>query len=177
MAIEFHCEHCGRMVRAPDDAAGKRGRCPSCHQTVYIPTPSDQIEPLELEPMDEKAEREREKLLRETYELETRILSDREAPPENVRAGQHKTPEGAMPPPAPGAADVDVKSLVIDYAVAMAEGRLSDAEEYAEQIRPHMKRAEDVMQQLTVDEIMPERLQDIPRPVLVGFFKQLRAGA
>mgnify|MGYP000946439218 CR=1 FL=1 len=51
MAIEFHCEFCGKQVRAQDEHAGKRAKCPSCHQSVYVPTPSDQIEALGIEPL------------------------------------------------------------------------------------------------------------------------------
>lgn len=30
MAIEFGCGECGKLLRVPDDAAGKQARCPSC---------------------------------------------------------------------------------------------------------------------------------------------------
>lgn len=168
MAIELHCEHCGKLVRAPDDAAGKHGKCPACHQSVYIPTPSDAIEPLPFAPLDETEEERQKRLAAEAARLQAELLHDREAPPE--RAGESRRVEQAIPPP-----KLDMETLIINYAAAMAEGRLEDAEKAAEQIRSDPRAAEDVMQRLTVDEIPPPQLANIPRPVLVGFFKQLRS--
>jgi hypothetical protein len=56
----------------------------------------------------------------------------------------------------------------------MADGNLDEAESLAREIRRDLRRAEDVMQRLTMDEIPPAQLAGIKRPVLVGFFKQLR---
>jgi predicted RNA-binding Zn-ribbon protein involved in translation (DUF1610 family) len=38
--IEFPCPQCGRPVRTPSTAAGKKGKCPSCGVVVQIPKPS-----------------------------------------------------------------------------------------------------------------------------------------
>ena len=65
-------------------------------------------------------------------------------------------------------------ALVINYAAAMAAGDLAKAESFATQIRQNPRAAEEVMQRITVDQIPPPQLAKIPRPVLVGFFKQLR---
>ena len=35
--IEFSCRHCGKLVRTPAEAAGKRGKCPHCQGVVQIP--------------------------------------------------------------------------------------------------------------------------------------------
>lgn len=168
MSIEFHCNHCGKLVRAPDDAGGKHGKCPSCHQSVYIPLPSDQVEPLEIAPVDEAEERERARLLKESQDLQRRLLNERDLP----------TGMGAAPPPSSAGQvmppRLDMETLVIEYAQAMAAGNLEQAEQLAADIRTDMKTAEDVMQRLMLDELPPKRLAKIPRPVLVGFFKQLR---
>lgn len=37
MPIEFHCPECGKLLRVPDDAAGKQARCPSCGAVATIP--------------------------------------------------------------------------------------------------------------------------------------------
>lgn len=168
MPIELHCEHCGKLVRAPDEAAGKHGKCPSCHQTVYIPTPPDEIEPLPLQPIDEDAEREAERARREAAALQKALLEDRAASPE-LPGGDKPNLAGQILEPR-----LDMETLVIEYAAAMARGDLAQAEEYAEQIKRDLRAAEDVMQRITVDELPPPQLADIPRPVLVGFFKQLR---
>jgi hypothetical protein len=168
MSIEFHCNHCGKLVRAPDDAGGKHGKCPACRQSVYIPMPADQIEPLEIAPVDESEERERDRLLKESQDLQRRLLEEREIPRGT-----------ATPPPSPGAQvmppSLDIETLVIEYAEAMAAGNLEQAEQLAASIRADMDTAREVTQRLMLDEIPPERLAKIPRPVLVGFLKQLQA--
>ncbi|WP_425617066.1 hypothetical protein NA78x_000735 [Anatilimnocola sp. NA78] len=40
MTIEFPCPQCAQLVRTPDAAAGKRGKCPSCAAVVQIPLAS-----------------------------------------------------------------------------------------------------------------------------------------
>ncbi len=195
MPIELHCEHCGKPVRAPDDAAGKRGVCPACHQSVYIPTPSDQLEPLDISPVDSEEERERARLLRESQQLASNILHDREMPADrgggDRRAGERASaergssasrgaPPGAQPaagasrPPPPP--PIDVRKLLIQYVRAMVDGELAVADRLAEHIRRDMPRAEEEMQQISNDELPPTEIATIPRPVLIGFFKQLRSG-
>lgn len=187
MVIEFHCPFCGKTIRTSEENAGRHGKCPSCHQSVYVPTPPEKIEPLRLEPLDPAFEKQREREERATQEFQHRLLHERDLPPETAGTGRHAggvpgrasasgarsahAPGGAHPPPAP---DVDVERLVIDYALRMAEGDLERAEALAGEIRRCHRQADDVIQRIMQDEILPAPLSKIPRPVLVGFFKQLR---
>lgn len=167
MAIEFHCNHCGRLIRASAEHGGKRGKCPSCHQSIYIPTPSEDLEPLPLAPLDQSEEHERERLLDESRELAQRLRDEKDVPPEAARP--------PLPEPVGDVRlDIDMEGLIIDYAAEMAAGNLAAAEELAADIRSDMPQAEEVIQRLMVDELPPPRLAKIPRPVLVGFLKQLR---
>ena len=168
MAIEFHCEHCGKPIKAPDEAGGKHGKCPSCHQSVYVPSSSPEREPLSLTPVDDGEERDRERLLRESRAFQNRLLNEKDLPPERLSAATPRREAGVRPPV------LDMNTIVTDYALAMASGDLNRAESLAVDIRRNMRAAEDVMQRITVDEILPVKLEKIPRPVLVGFFKQLR---
>src|SRR5688500_10060952 len=45
MAIEFPCPTCRQLVRTPDAAAGKKGKCPSCGTVVIIPAPITVVAP------------------------------------------------------------------------------------------------------------------------------------
>ena len=45
MAIEVRCPSCGTLVRAPDDAEGKIGRCPKCHERFRIAAPAHRPAP------------------------------------------------------------------------------------------------------------------------------------
>lgn len=167
MAIEFHCNHCGRMIRASAEHSGKSGKCPSCHQSVYIPTPSEDLEPLRLAPLDQTEEQRRERLLDESRELAQRLRKEKDAPPEVAKP--------TLPEPVGDVRlEIDMEGLIIEYAVEMAAGNLVAAEELAADIRSDMSQAEEVIQRLMVDELPPPRLAKIPRPVLVGFLKQLR---
>jgi hypothetical protein len=40
MPIKVTCPKCGHVLHAPDDAGGKRGRCPNCTTVLTIPTES-----------------------------------------------------------------------------------------------------------------------------------------
>ncbi|HZN35673.1 MAG TPA: hypothetical protein VFB80_17710 [Pirellulaceae bacterium] len=40
MPIEFSCPACHQLVRTPDAAAGKKGKCPLCGAVVQIPAPA-----------------------------------------------------------------------------------------------------------------------------------------
>ena len=81
MPIEFHCSHCGHKVKAPDDAAGKRGKCPACKNSVYIPTPSEDLEPLTLAPLDTKEELLRKREEEKARQVVQQLRSDRTEPP------------------------------------------------------------------------------------------------
>jgi hypothetical protein len=67
-----------------------------------------------------------------------------------------------------------MQEAVINYAKAMAAGDLERAEELGREIRRDPRLGEEVIQRIMVDEIPPAELADVPRPVLIGFFKQLR---
>src|SRR6185436_7303725 len=41
MPIHFYCP-LGHRLAVPDDRAGKKGRCPICHQRVYVPVADPQ---------------------------------------------------------------------------------------------------------------------------------------
>ena len=165
MPIEFHCEKCGKSVRAPDEAAGKHGKCPTCHQSVYIP--SIDVEPLELAPLDEASEQADKQARAAAMKLAGQLETDN-AP----RGGG-----GADTPPRVGGQIAEPRmpmdQLVVAYAKAMAAGELNEAEQYANDIRRDKNKAKEAIQTLMSDEILPDALANVPRPVLVGFFKQL----
>lgn len=167
--IEFHCEHCGKHVRAPDEHAGKRAKCPSCQQSVFVPGAVGDDDMLKLEPLDTKFVAEQSRLIRETRDLQNRLLHERETLPEG--AVRHTTPGGGNDLPISAG---DVEALVIEYAQRMAAGELEPAQELSREIRKHRQAAEAVLQKLTIDEVPHPALAKIPRPVLMGFFKQLR---
>ena len=79
MAIVFHCEHCGKEIRAADTAGGKWGKCPTCHNKLYVPS-LEPGEELKLAPEDNKDLEREKQLMAETYRLTQDILKEREVP-------------------------------------------------------------------------------------------------
>jgi DNA-directed RNA polymerase subunit RPC12/RpoP len=60
MSISIACTQCGTTIKAPDEAAGKKGRCPKCKAVILIPELDDFVEPDEdfVEPEPESFETE-----------------------------------------------------------------------------------------------------------------------
>lgn len=166
MPIELHCNHCGKLVRAPEDSGGKHGKCPSCHQDVYIPTPSDALETLKISPLDPNSERERARLRHESNVVAARLLSERDGG-DGARGAGRAAPSPALTPH-------ELEEQVIQYCVMMAAGDLGPAESIATTARRQAKLLDDVINRLIADELPPTQLAKIPRPVLIGFLKQLR---
>ena len=173
MPIEFHCEHCDRMIRAADEHGGKHGKCPSCHQRVYIP--SSESEPLDLAPVDELAEKRARQQATESQRFADNILLDAGG----AGRGGADADLGRSAAAAPGAVppSVDVAELVNEYVIAMFDGDLQEGEAIAKQLRRHHKTVVEVVDRILADEIPPQALERIPRPVMMGFLKQLRLGA
>lgn len=168
MPIEFHCSHCNHLIRAPGEHAGKRGKCPHCKNSVYIPTPSEEIELFTLAPIDPAEEREKERLREETRALAQRIRGERDEIADSGRGGSTESPaqDARLP--------IDVEGTVVEYLAAMANGDLSTAEGLADDLRPSADRVREVIDRMTMDDLPPMRLAKIPRALLNGFLKQLR---
>src|SRR5688572_2428712 len=50
MPITVFCKRCANMIYAPDDGAGKMGKCPACQADVAIPYQSEQQAPVIFTP-------------------------------------------------------------------------------------------------------------------------------
>ena len=57
MSITFVCQYCRKEVKAPESAAGKRGKCPHCGETSFIPDPAVADDEIPLAPIDEEDEK------------------------------------------------------------------------------------------------------------------------
>jgi DNA-directed RNA polymerase subunit RPC12/RpoP len=53
MAILFDCPECGAPIRVGDEAAGRRGACPSCKAKIIVPEP--ETEPADASDADEES--------------------------------------------------------------------------------------------------------------------------
>ncbi len=168
MGIAFTCEFCGKKIEAPDNAGGRWGRCPACHNKLYIPKQdSNEEEELKLAPIDERDIAKQKQLLAEANKLAQQIMDEREIPSE---------PAGAAVVSASDE-EVDENQLtinIITYLRQMAEGDLDRAEGLANKIIPHRRNAAKILDQIALSEIPEPELADIPQQVLSGLIRTLR---
>lgn len=165
MAITFHCEYCHKKIEAPDSAGGKWGKCPACHNKVYIPG-LDSGEELKLEPLDENDLARQKRLIAETRKVEQEILSEKEVPDDSGEAGS-VTPASKM-------SDKELREDIVNYLRQMADGQLDYAERIAKSIIPKGKKALKILDEIALSEIPEPGLGDIPQQVLSGLIKTLR---
>ena len=176
MSIEIHCPSCSKLIRAPEDAGGKRGKCPYCKNSVYIPMPADEDDVIPVAPIDTDDERRAEELRQEALRYAASL--DKEVKP---RGGPSPGagPGGAAPPPrdgpravpAPGEV-IDIAGAVEQYVLAMRDSKLKTAQEAVGGLKEAGTRARDYVQGLLLDEV-PPTFQDVPPPLMKGVLKKL----
>jgi hypothetical protein len=173
MAITFHCDYCGKKIEANENAAGKWGKCPSCHNKIYVPNLNVEDD-LKLAPVDEEAEKRKRQLMDETFMLEQEILSERITPAET---NSDKTP------PAPDTAArvedvVDEDALyetIVKYLRQMADGELDDAAITFKSIESAPEVSLKLIDRIALADIPEAELSDIPPQVLAGLIRTLRS--
>jgi hypothetical protein len=170
MSIELHCPQCEKLIRAPDEAGGRHGKCPYCGRKVYIPMPEDQIEEIPLAPIDESEAEREERLRQEALDVAKSVLRDKSTIP--VDAGDEPVGgSGVRRPEVPGEV-VDLGEEVERFVLAMRDSKLDQAEQAVAALKRSGQRAKDYVQGLMVDEIPPE-YENVPLPLLKGFLKTL----
>ncbi|UCE48672.1 MAG: hypothetical protein JSW47_00705 [Phycisphaerales bacterium] len=165
MAIIFHCEYCNRKIEAADTAGGKWGKCPACHNKIYVPRPVSEDEELKLAPIDQTAEEKERQLMAETYRLTQDILQEREIP-DGPREASGVVYEMS---------DSELRKNVILYLRQMAQGELDEADSTGALIAPCRSRVTDILDIIALSEIPEPELADIPQQLLSGAIRALRA--
>jgi phage FluMu protein Com len=167
MAIVFHCQFCNKEIRAADTAGGKWGKCPKCHNKIYVPSidPDKEEEGLKLAPLDTEDLQRKRELMAETYRLTQDILEEREVPADSAE------PAGAMYE----MDDEELKKNVILFLRQMAAGELEEAERTSALIEPFAKKVEEIVDRIALSEIPEPQLANISPNVLSGFIRTLRS--
>jgi len=163
MAIVFHCEHCGKKIKASDNAGGKWDKCPACHNRLYVPGP-DTNEELKLAPIDKDDEEKQKELMDETYELTQEILLEREIP---------DGPPGTAKPLSETSEKELTKNIIL-YLRQMADGELDEALRTADLITPYSRQAVKILDRIALSEMPEPELADVPQQVLSGLIRNLR---
>lgn len=165
MAITFHCQHCDRKIEAADDTGGKWGKCPACHNRVYIPDLTVEDDGLKLAPVDEQEEARKKELMAETYQVSQDILQEREVP-----AGPDESPTERRA----GMSEKELTINIINYLRQMADGNLESAEKIAGAITPNRNKALEIVDRIALSDMPEPELADVPQHVLAGFIRILR---
>ncbi len=171
--MDFHCEHCGRLIKAPANSGGRRGKCPHCGGMAYIPAENEDAGELPLAPLDPEEERQRNRAMREAAQTYHHLLQDQTTPGEKGARGGVRPVERASE----GAARLSAKALnrmVVEYVEAMAEGRLGDAEALAARLSKYKSQVLAGLEAMAGEDLAGYGLPALPRPVLLGFLRQLR---
>jgi hypothetical protein len=164
MSIKLTCDHCGKRIEAPDSAGGKWGKCPKCHAKLYVPEPVADEDELRLAPLDESEIQKQQRLMAETFQLTREILEER------------ATPEPFTPPGGPGS-DISEEQLteyIIRYLRQMADSKLDEAQRTADQIVPHRRKANAILERLAKSDTPEPELEDIPQKLLLRLIGNLR---
>lgn len=164
MSIELHCPQCSKLIRAPDDAGGKKGKCPACGTTLYIPQPVDDDELIPLAPVDPSDEEREERMRREASRYAAQL--------DKAEGGKAGDIGDALEDDEPPGEVVDVPTAVNNYILAMRDSNLDDAENLVVQLKKAGQRAKDHVQGLMVDE-MPPNVKNVPPALVRGFLKTL----
>jgi len=164
MSITFHCEHCNKKIEAADSAGGKWGKCPACHNKIYVPNLKADGN-LKLAPIDETDEERKRRLMAETYKLTQDILQEREVPDGSIDTGE----------PITQMSEKELTKNIILYLRLMADGELDEAERLASSIASQGRRALPIIDRIALSEIPEPELADIAPQVLAGLIRTLRS--
>ncbi len=168
MSIELHCSKCGKLIRAPDEAGGSRGKCPYCKESVYVPMPHDDTEEIRIAPIDEQDERLERELRQESTDYVAAVGHETSTPEPASAAESYELMDTA---PFSDEA-VDVTDEVDAFIAAMRESKLDEADRIAARLKGTGTRARDYVQGLVLDE-MPPQIEGVPTPLVQGFLKKL----
>ncbi len=152
------------LIRAPDGAGGRRGKCPHCGRKMYIPMAESDIEAIPLAPVDEHEEAHDAKLRREATAYTAAIdhASERIPGPAGKAASQ-------------GAASVDtvdVADEVMRFMLAMRDSKLEAADQCVKRLTIAGSKSAEYVNGLMLDEL-PLRVENVPPPLVQGFLKTL----
>ena len=160
MAIMFHCDYCGKKIEAQDSASGKWGKCPSCHNRIYVPNLNIDDD-LKLAPVDEEEEAKKKQLMAETYRLNQDILQERDTPN-----------DGGISMPTSKISDKELTKNIIVYLRQMADADLYQANETIRVITPY-RQAKKILDKIALSEIPEPELADVAPQVLAGLIRTL----
>ena len=165
MTIRFNCEHCGKEIKAPDSAGGKRGKCPYCGQSNDVPSPivEDDDDIIPLAPIDEDDERRREEEAHRLYEQEAAMLS----------SSDNDTSPTAPLEQRENVSAADLYHFVVNYCLDMAAGNTERAQQHIASLRRHGGMGLQAVQDFLGGSVSEPALAKMPKTTLERYLMQL----
>ena len=164
--ISFACGSCGKEVRAPASAAGKRGKCPHCGQSNLIPAPAQAADEdddlLPLAPLDEEDERHRREELDRIFQQE-QVLRTGDDEPISTPLDQRDE-----------IGTEDLHPFVVNYCLDLAGSNLERAQAYADRLRRYGSLGKEAVAEFLDGKAIEPALDKLPARLLQGFLAQLR---
>ena len=165
MAITFHCTHCGKKIDAQDSAGGKWGKCPACHNKIYVPALTAVYDDeLKFAPVDEEEARKERELMAETFKLTQDILKEKD---DSSASSKGKASFKIS--------EKDLSKSIILYLRQMADSMLGDADNTLRAVKAHSAQAVAIIDKIAISDMPEPELADIPPHVLAGLIRKLRA--
>lgn len=183
-SIKLRCEHCGAGISAPREMAGKMSKCPSCGNTLYVPTPENEIEELPLTPEDDSDVRREQQLQEERRRLDKMIAGEERPPAEGAdktRGGSAEHKPGSQAGPAHAAdgsaagGTTRAQQALMRYLKALRDSDFDTAERALATLKMQPRTALELIDRLISDQLPPVELSDVPPGVYQGFLKTLRS--
>ncbi len=167
MSITFNCEKCGKKIVAPDEAGGRRGRCPYCQASNYIPSPikDDEIYDLAPEDADEEARRQKEldEIRRQSHALISELGNpELAAGPQGMEMRDDLKPE-------------DLHGYIVNYCLDMAGSKLDRAKTHLAELKKVKRMARSEVDRFISGDILEPALDAIPAKIRMGFLNTLKA--
>ena len=160
MSITIKCDGCQKEIKAPDAAAGKRGKCPYCGHSCYIPVPVSEDDLLPLAPDDEEEERKREQELRAQARELLAEMGGTSGPSVDEKEPHHVPAE-------------ELYHFVVNYCMDMASGKLERAETHVARLKRHGYTGLQAVEDFLTGRAEEEAMKIIPKPVLTAYLNQL----
>ncbi|HWL95421.1 MAG TPA: hypothetical protein VNT79_18020 [Phycisphaerae bacterium] len=185
MPIEFHCEHCNLLIRAPEAEAGQIGKCPRCAGRNYVPMPEAERAEIPLAPLDEADERRRASAAAEDAAIQMKLLReqtrdrDPTAKPAFKRVdapgpGTGVPASGSSAAAGSGTSRKQLAGMIVSFIEAMSAGNLEKADKLTAQLGEDRRMVSAIIDDMLSEDLAAYGLPTLPKPVLLGFLKQLR---
>jgi hypothetical protein len=130
-----------------------------------------------LAPLDEEDERRRRQAAAEDAAYQRKLLEDRDAPgekPARRREMSSSSQRSAEKPAAERPSSKQMTRFVVQYLEALSGGQLPRAEELVAEMIKNKSQVLPILDAMETEDLAAYGLPALPRPVLMGFLKQLR---